>query len=249
MKKIMHGAALAAALMAPGLASANTSGAIEVSYEDNDFDYGDFWDLQLGAAVMQDMGGWMLQGEGRATMQDWDNDWRYGHGVAAVHGSMDFGGWDGGIYTGILNYYGDGGLIIGLEGRTAFGNLSLDGSIGHASMADDNYDGTQVRVGGAYFFTPNLAINAGASQTDIESSGGADWEITELSLGAAYQFANNVTLFGGYTNTDGENGADYEGDTINIGLRLNFNGGTLQDNTNDGLWQAAQHLANTFKRW
>jgi hypothetical protein len=250
MKKMMYGAALAAAMIAPGLAHANTSGAVELSYENNDFDYGEFWDVELGALLLHDMSGWQFQAEGRTNLQEWDSSsGQWSHSFAAVHGSMDFGGWDGGAYAGLLNYYGDGGYMLGLEGRTALGNLSLDGSVSYASMYEDSYDGVGVRVGGAFFFMPNAAITAGVARTDIES--GQDYEITELSIGGAFQFANNVTLFGGYTNTDGDRSisSDYEGDTLEVGIRFNLNGGTLQDDANDGAWQSAQRFADTWKRW
>jgi hypothetical protein len=250
MKKLMYGAALAAAMVAPGLAHANTSGSLEVSVSDNDFDYGEFQDLQLGAVLLHDMGGWMLQGEGRTTVQEWDgSSGYYSHGHAAVHGSMDMGGWDFGGFLGLQNYYGTGGITLGVEGRTTFDNFSLDGSIAHASMSDDQFDATQLRIGGAYFFGPNFSINGDIARTDFNS--GQDFEVTEFSLGGAYQFSNNVTLFGGYVGTEGEPDVspDYEGDTIQIGLRFGFNGGTLQENTNDGAWVTAARLADSFKRW
>jgi hypothetical protein len=250
MRKILMGAVAALAVAVPASAFADTRGAIDLSYSDSDFDYGDFWDLELGALLLHDMSsGWTLQAEGRTTLQDWDCCGQYSHSFAAVHGSSDMGGWDLGGFVGILNYYGDGAPMLGVEARTAFGNFSVDGSLSYADF-DGDYDGTAVRVGGAYFFTPNFALTGGVSRTDIETSF-QDYEITELALGGAYQFANNITLFGGYTNTDGDRsvGVDYDGDTIQIGLRFNLNGGTLQENTNDGAWQSAARFADTWKRW
>lgn len=251
MRRILMGAVAALAVVAPASAFADTRGAIDLSYSDNDFDYGDFWDLELGALLLHDMSsGWTLQAEGRTTLQDWDCCGQYSHGFAAVHGSSDMGGWDLGGFVGILNYYGDGGTMLGVEARTAYGNFSVDGSLSYASLDDDSYDGTGVRVGVAYFITPNFGLTGGVSRTDIETSF-QDFEITELALGGAYQFANDITLFGGYTNTDGDRsvGADYDGDTVQIGLRFNLNGGTLQENTNDGAWQSAARFADTWKRW
>jgi hypothetical protein len=253
MRTLLLGAAAAAAMIAPGMASANTSGSIGFMAETNDFDYGsgEFWGYNLGGAVMTNMSnGLNVQLDGRTTLQDWDCcDTYYSHGYAALHVSGDMGGWDLGGLLGMVNYYGEGGILIGAEARTMFGNFSLDGSIANTDFADNDYSGTAYRAGGAFFISPNLAVTGGASFTDVES--GLDYEITELSLGGAYQLSNNVELFGGYTNTNGErsNGTEYEGDTFQFGVRLNLNGGTLQENAADGVWTSAEHVADTWVRW
>jgi hypothetical protein len=253
MRTLLLGAAAAAAMIAPGMASANTSGSIGFMAETNDFDYGsgEFWGYNLGGAVMTNMSnGLNVQLDGRTTLQDWDCcDTYYSHGYAALHVSGDMGGWDLGGLLGMVNYYGEGGILIGAEARTMFGNFSLDGSIANTDFADNDYSGTAYRAGGAFFISPNFAVTGGASFTDVES--GLDYEITELSLGGAYQLANNVELFGGYTNTNGErsNGTEYEGDTFQFGVRLNLNGGTLQENAADGVWTSAEHVADTWVRW
>lgn len=256
MRKILMGAVASLAVAAPAPAFAETRGAVELNYETNEFDYCggscEFWDVELGATLLHDLSpGWTLQAEGRTTLQEWDtSSGQYSHSFAAVHGSSDMGGWDLGGYVGILNYYGDGGVMLGVEARAAFGNFSADGSISYASMNEDAFDGTAIRLGGAYFFSPNFALTGGVSRTEL-GTGFQDYEIAELSIGGAYQFANNVTLFGGYTSTDADRefSPDYEGDTFEIGLRFNFNGGTLQDNANDGAWQSAARFADTWKRW
>jgi hypothetical protein len=251
MRTLLLGAAAAAAMVAPGMASADTSGSIGFMFESSDFDYGEFVSYNLGGAVIHDMSsGVTVQLDGRTTLQDWDGfDSYYSHGYAAAHLSTDMGGWDLGGLLGMVNYYGEGGILVGAEARTMLGSFALDGSIGHTDFADNGYDGTAYRAGGAFFFSPNLALTGGASFTDISSS--VDYEITELSIGGAYQFASNVELFGGYTNTDGErsNGTEYEGDSFQIGVRLNFNGGTLQENAADGMWTSAEHISDTWVRW
>ena len=254
MRTLLLGAAAAAAMMAPTMASADTSGSIGFMVEANDFTYGsngEFVGYNLGGVVMTDVShGLTLQLDGRTTLQDWDCcDTYYSQGYAAAHLSGDMGGWDLGGFLGMVNYYGEGGVLIGAEARTMFGNFALDGSVANTDFADNGYDGTAYRAGGAFFFSPNLALTGGASFTDINS--GLDYEITELSLGGAYQFANNVELYGGYTNTDAErgNGTEYEGDTFQLGVRLNLNGGTLQENAADGAWTSAEHVSDTWNRW
>jgi hypothetical protein len=252
MRTLLLGAAAAAAMVAPGMASADTRGSIGFMVESNDFDYGEFVTYNLGGAIVHDVSsGLTVQLDGRTTLQDWDGfDTYYSHGYAAAHLSTDMGGWDLGGFLGMVNYYGDGGILIGAEARTMFANFALDGSIAHTDFADNDYDGTAYRAGGAFFFSPNLALTGGASFTTNRTST-QDYDITELSLGGAYQFANNIELFGGYTNTNGEPSisSDYEGDTFQIGLRLNLNGGTLQENADNGAWSSAEHVSNTWVRW
>ena len=250
MRTMLLGAAAAAAVMAPGLAAADTSGSVAFTYENSDFDYGEWDAYSIGGTIMHDVShGLRLQADGRTTLQSWDGaGGDDSHGYAAAHLSSDMGAWDFGGFAGFVNYYGDGGVLLGIEARTAFSNFSVDGSIAHTDF-DYGYDGTAYRLGGAYFFSPNFALTGGASTTDIDS--GVDFDITELSLGAAYQFTNNVEVFGAYTDTDGDisGGGDYDGDTIQLGFRVNIGGGSLQENTNDGAWTAATHVANTWMRW
>jgi hypothetical protein len=248
MKKILVGAALAAAVAAPGIASADTTGFIDLGIQTNDFDYtsDSFESYTFGGAIIHDLSDTMtIQGDGRTMHQDWGYG-TYTHGYSALHLSTDLGGWDVGGFVTHQSYYDDSGLGFGAETRTAFGNLSIDGSVALVEYDDGDYDATAWRVGAAYFFTPNLAITGGASTTELD-----DDDITELSLGGAYQFANNVALTAGYTDTDGENGGggDWSGESFTFGVRFNFGGGTLQDNTNDGAWSAASHLNDTTSRW
>ncbi len=245
MKKLVYGAALAAALAAPALANAETDGALNLGYENADYSSGSDYDgWTIGGVVTHDLsGGMTVQADGQTMLQQW-NSGDYSHGYAAAHLSTDLGGWDLGGFVGLLNYYGDGGTLFGVETRTAFGNLSLDGALSFSDFGDNDYNATALRVGGAYFFMPNFAVTAGGARTDIDSF--TDYEVTEYSVGAAYQFANNIALSGSYTDADYE---FYDVDAIQLGLTFNFGGGSLQDNTNDGAWTSARHVSNTWSRW
>ena len=253
MKKLLVGAAAAAALIAPGVASADTQGAIDFNYETTDYDTGsDFDQWSLGGGFATDFShGLRVQLDGRTTQQEWNGGGGdYSHGYAAAHVSGDLAGFNVGGFAGFLNYYGDGATLLGVEARRGFGNISLNGSIGHADFGDDNgYDGTHYGIGAAWFFSPNFALTGGVERSDINSF--TDFEITELSLGGAYQFANNFEVFGEYIDTDGDrsSGTDYDGETLQIGLRMNIGGGTLQDNANGGLWGAARDISETYSRW
>ena len=250
MKKLLVGAATAAALIAPSVASADTQGAIDFTFENTEYDSGsDFDAYSLGGAIATDIShGLRLQADGRTTLQEWSSD-SYSHGYTAAHVSGDLGGFNVGGFVGLLNYYGDGGTLLGVEARNDWGNFSVDGSIAFSDFRDNDFDGTHYNIGGSYFFMPNFAVNAGYSFNEIDT--GADYELDAWSLGAAYQFANNVEVFGAWTNTNYEvNGSDYnETDSLQLGVRLNIGGGTLQDNTNGGLWNSARDVADTYLRW
>ncbi len=250
MKNIFVGAAAAAALIAPGVASADTIGAVDYTYENTEYDSGsDFDAYSLGGAVATDIShGLRLQADGRTSLQEWTDD-GYSHGYAAAHLSGDLAGFNVGGFAGMLNYYGDGGSVYGVEARNDWGNFSVDGSIAFSDFGDNNYDGEHYNIGGSYFFMPNFAINAGYSVNEIDS--GAGYDLDAWSLGAAYQFANNIEVFGNWTNTNYEySGSDYnETDSLQLGVRLNIGGGTLQDNTNGGLWNSARDISDTFLRW
>ncbi|MBY0567374.1 MAG: hypothetical protein K2P70_08690 [Hyphomonadaceae bacterium] len=251
MKKLLVGAAAAAALIAPGVASADTQGAIDFTYGSNDFSYGDFDNYTLGGGIATDFShGLRIQLDGSTTTQDWDgSSGSYSHGYAAAHLSGDLGGVNVGGFAGMLNYYGDGGAVYGVEARSSWNALSFDGYLAASDFNDNNYDGTHYGIGAAWFFSPNFALTGGVERSDINSF--TDFEITELSLGGAYQFANNFEVFGEYIDTDGDrsSGTDYDGETLQIGLRMNIGGGTLQDNANGGLWGAARDISETYSRW
>jgi hypothetical protein len=254
MKKLLVGAAAAAALIAPGVASADTQGAIDFNYETTDYDTGsDFDQWSLGGGFATDFShGLRVQLDGRTTQQEWNGGGGdYSHGYAAAHVSGDLAGFNVGGFAGFLNYYGDGATLLGVEARRGFGNISLNGSIGHADFGDDNgYDGTSYRLGGSYFFMPNFAVSAGYGLTNIDDSF-QDSDITEWNVGAAYQFSNNIELYGAYVDSENDRSisGDYEFEAFQVGMRLNFNGGTLQDNANGGLWGAARDISETYSRW
>jgi opacity protein-like surface antigen len=251
MKKILVGAAAAAALIAPGVASADVIGAIDYTYETTDYDSGNEFDAySLGGAIATDVShGLRLQADGRTTLQDWDgSSGDYSHGYAAAHLSGDLGRFNVGAFAGMLSYYDDGGVVYGVEGRTAFGALSVDAAIAFSDFGDNNYEGTHYRLGGSYFFMPNLAINAGYNISEIDS--GTDYDVDEWTLGVGYQFANNIELFGNYSDAEYDYGfGGYDAESLQLGVRLNIGGGTLQENTNGGLWDAVRGISETYARW
>lgn len=253
MKNILLGATAALALAAPGVASAESSGYIDMGYQNNEFDSGSEFDgLHLGAGFYNDFGGWGIQADGQTTNLDWDgssgND---STSYAAVHAFTTGGSWDFGGYVGLLNYYGDGGYMVGGETRTNFGNFSLEGTLGYADFDQStDYNAWDVAANGAYFFMPNFAVTGTVAYTEWDAF--FDYDATTLSLGGAYQFGGAWTVYGGYSNVDVDSstGSDYESDVWRIGFRYNIGGGDLQTVTNDGAsWSGGAAMHERFLRW
>lgn len=254
MKKLFLGAAAAAAIVAPGAALANTSGYIDGGYEATEYDGGGEFDaLHLGGAIAHDFGsGWGIQADARMVNQEWDGSSSDdSHGYAALHAYTTTGSWDFAGFVGLLDYYGDGGKMIGAETRTAFGAISLSGSLGYADFENggSDYNALDLRVNGAYFFNPNFALTAGVGHTDWDSF--FDSDALDLSVGVAYQLTNGIAFSGEYTNTDGDGFfGDWEVDTFRLGVRFNINGGDLQNVTNNGAsWSGAADLSEAMMRW
>lgn len=247
MRKVLFGAAAVLAIAAPAVANAGTQASIDLSYEKSDNDSYEVDNTRLGGTLVHGLGGNMsVQADGATTLQSLEDDTvDLSTGYAAAHLIFDLGSFDVGAFGGIVDSYVLGGTIFGAEGRTSFGNFSVDGSATLIDF-DDAFDGNALRVGGAYYFMPNFEVNAGVSQTTLED--GSEVEITELSLGVAYQFSNNIELYGDYhdRDVDYEFGGSEEGDSIRIGIRFNIGGGTLQDNQNSGAFGSTSAISDTF---
>ena len=255
MKKLLLGAAAALAIAAPGIASAETSGNIDLSIGNTEFDGGgEFDQTNLGGAVQFDaMSGWTVQFDGRTSTVEFDgSSGTASTSYAAVHANTSTGAWDFGGWAGHLNYYGSGGWTLGGETRTSFGNFSVNGSIGYGSFDSfSDLDLWSYQVNGSYFFNPNLALNVGAARYDLDYGSG-DGEMNDLSIGGAYGFGNGFELYGTYLSSDIDfnPGTGYETDAWTLGVRYHFNGGTLQDNANDGAsWASVRNLSDALGRF
>lgn len=258
MRKLLWGAAAIAAFGAQA-AHAETSGHIDGSYENSGGYNNNYatntWDL--GGAVQTDIAaGWTVQLDGQVEMQEWNHaSGDSSHGYTALHADTSLGSWQVGGFVGLMNWYGDGGKIVGAEARTSFGNLSVQASAAYTAFnSNDDYHVSGVRAEGSYFFSPNLAVtaNVGFSNAGYESDGGYwDTDIRDLGIGVRYLCHDKVEVFGGYQNTDTDfsNYTDYTVDSYRVGIRFHFNGGTLQEETNSGAsWNGAQAIQETFRR-
>jgi hypothetical protein len=257
MRKLLWGAAAALAISAPGLAHADTTGHIDAGWTNTGLTngFGNFNDYTIGGAVQTDVApGWTVQLDGNTMLQQWDHSSADdSHGYAALHADAKLDSFDVGAWVGILNWYGDGGKMIGVEGRTAFDNISLQGSVGYVDWrASNEYSAWDARIGGNYFLQPNWAINGSIVGTWF-SEGYYDADMTDYSIGTTYQFSHcplSISLDYQRNTVNNKNFEDYDGNTVKLGLHWNFGGGTLQDNTNHGAsWAGAEALEDAATRW
>jgi hypothetical protein len=257
MRKLLWGAAAALAISAPGVAHADTTGHIDLGWENTGLshNYGNYNSYAIGGAVQTDVTpGWTVQLDGNTMIQQWDHSSAdYSHGYAALHADTTLDTFDLGAFVGLQNWYGDGGALVGVEGRTAFDNISLQGSVGYTDFRHyGRFSAWDARIAGNYFLQPNWAINAAIAGTWFNQSG-YDTDMTEYSLGTTYQFSHcpmSVSLDYTFSNNDPKGYTKYDGNTVMLGLHWNFGGGTLQDRTNHGAsWSGAQALETAFERW
>jgi hypothetical protein len=256
MRKLLWGAAAVIAVSAPGIAHADTTGQMSLTYDNTNYHPGNsFNSYALGGAVQTDVApNWTVQLDGRATLEVWDHSsYDYSYGYAAVHADTTFDGFDVGAFTGIQNSSGYGGTMFGVESRTAFDNISLQGSVAYANFRN-LFDSWDARIDGSYFVTPNWAVNAGVAGVWWRENGGYHDNVTDLSVGTAYQFSHcPISLFANYTyshDKPNEGDPSYHENTFKLGVQLNFGGGTMQDRTNHGAsWSGAEAFNEQLQRW
>jgi hypothetical protein len=257
MRKLLWGAAAALAISAPGLAHADTTGHIDAGWTNTGINdgFGNFNQYSIGGAVQTDMApGWTVQLDGSTLLHQWDHSSAdYSFSYAAVHADTTLDNFDVGGFVGINNWYGEAGKMIGVEGRTAFDNISLQGSVAYSSFRYyGDYSAWDARIAGSYFLQPNWAINASIVGTWITPSG-SHTNMGDYSIGTAYKFAHcpmSVSLDYTRSSIDYQHYHTYDANTFMLGLHWNFGGGTLQDDTNHGAsWGGAQALESSMTRW
>lgn len=232
MKKYLLGAAAALAIIAPGVASAQ-SGYVDLGYTSTDLEFGgDVDTTALGGAYSWGGNGTVgFQVDGAIAQHEFSggdvdtynfgghafvrND-SYLVGGLVNFGNTDFGG--GADY----DYY-----TIGAEGAIYLQRTTLNGALTWSDSEDLDNSITALDLGVTHFITDNFSIggNVGAGEFDAGS------DFTSFGLGAEYQFASlPVSLYGGWSTTDYDG---FETDGLTLGVRYNF-GGSLFDRDRSG---------------
>ena len=75
----------------------------------------------------------------------------------------------------------------------------------------------------AQYKAGNNIFTASYGNTDVDVSGGADFDYDYLMVGVIHKFSKKTRIFGGYTETDGDNnGTADDRDAWSIGIRQDF---------------------------
>ena len=149
------------------------------------------------------------------------------------------GGWVG--YSGSE---GDDLFGLGVEGQAYMNSATIYGSVGYGKV-DGVVDQSlwAARLEGRYFVTEDLRLDLKGALVRGGPSG-ARQTVRSIGVGAEYQpGALPFSIQGSYIHADASN-SSAESDTIRIGLRWNFDGGTLAER--DRLGASLVNVADQF---
>jgi opacity protein-like surface antigen len=243
MKKLLIGAAAAAALLAPAVANAETNAVIGVNVGNTDFDGEDFDHYGLTGAFSHDFSnGWYVQmdGEhGRADLMGTDISTGYG----AVHGGVRNDTYAFGGFVSFDEFFIASGTGYGIEGQYYLNNFVIGGSLGQVEFDGiGDFSATNLQLDAAYFITPNFAVNALLGTTDLED---ADEEVTTWGAGAEYRFHGPLSISANWRNDEVD---DFESDTWTIGLTFDLGTGSLHERQTQGpSLQGARNLNDALE--
>ena len=122
-------------------------------------------------------------------------------------------------------------VTFGAEGQKYLDRATLTGVVSYGTVLDADI----WTVGGdaAFYATPALRLNVGASYTDLDLGGAGGTDGWSAGAGAEYQFATKpYSVFAGYERSEVED-LDLTVDAFKVGLRFNF-GGDLQSRDRAG---------------
>lgn len=219
MRTFLMSAAAVLAVATP--AAAQTSGAVGLSWTNNEYDAGgDYDQLQIEGHVTHNIvGPWAVQADARYEEVDYTGSDDDGQHIA-LHGL-----YSGEMFT-IGALIGQGELFdgddldfYGAEGAFDVASFRFTGS---AVFGDFGADYDRYRAGVKYFFGDNFAVGGGYAATDY---GTVDWDTFDLS--AEFRLGSiPLTFTGGYLSQDGD---FIDVDALTIGARWDFGTGTLRE--------------------
>ena len=230
LKRLLAGAAATAAVMAPGIAAADTNAVVGVAYNLQEIESTDWDRYGISGAFSHDFSnGTVLQFDGAAERIDF-GFCCLSTGYAAVHYGMRSESHGFGGFVSLEEFGPISGIGVGVEGQFHFTNFLLNGSLGYLDFADAELSGYAAQVDGAYFFTPNFAVTGLISYADEDEAFETDW--TSYGVGGEWRFGSGpVSLAAGYRHLEFD---DSDGDTWTIGLNFDLGTDSLQDRARSG---------------
>jgi hypothetical protein len=232
MKKLMWGAALLA-LAAPNAAFADTAsvGVHTANVDVEGSDEYDFWGLD-GGWSHEFSGGWVIQADGQHDNVDLDVI-ETGASYGAVALGMRTDRYAAYGFIGLSDILAASGTSYGAGGQLYFDRFTLDASVSRTDIEGGLFfDGetTAFRLGGMYFFMPNLGVGAELTSAEAELLG-TSMDGDGYAINAIYRFNGPVAITGRYRHDDWDGG---EMDALLFGVSLNFGTESAQEQINRG---------------
>lgn len=226
--KVFVGAAIAA-LMTAG--AAHAQGHVGLSYQNTDFGSGtDISTLTVDGAAL--LGSNFQVNGAYSSVEDGDGDafsidgFLFNRSDTSAIGaflgyqSLDLGG------SSSADSWSIGGF-----GQLYRGNTTWSGQIGYN---DTEGDIAIIHVDGEarHFFSDNFSAQVNLGYGDIDVSGGSGGDFWSGGVGGELQFSSApISIYGGWQHVDFDGG---DGDTLGVGIRWNFGGGTLLEQNRSG---------------
>lgn len=186
------------------------------------------------AAIAGQMGGLGLQGDVRLTddqQRGGGDRWQVSPTVHVFQRNPYglIGGWAGWSHSGGTDLLG-----AGAEGQAYFSRATIYGSIGYGHLDQAvNQNLYAGRLEGRYFITDNFSLGVQGGLVRIHA-GGTHSTLHTWGLGAEFQpNGAPVSILAGYTHGDVVS-STAESNTVRLGLRWNFDGGSLIDRDRSG---------------
>jgi hypothetical protein len=196
------------------------------------------------AAVSGQLGRLGVQGD--IKVADFDNTANDGTSVAPTAHVFTrnpyglIGGWAGWAHSGGADLLG-----IGAEGQAYLSGATLYGAVGYGHVDDvTNQNLWTAQVEGRYFVTENFRISANAGLVRSKAAG-AKSTVRTVGFGAEFQPGNlPFSVQGSYMHADASN-SSAEADILRIGMRWNFDGGSLAER--DRLGPSLNNVTDLFQ--
>lgn len=255
MKRYLLGAAAMLAVAAPGVAAADASGHIDLSYTNGDSDLGtsDVNATALGGQVAFAGGPVGFQVDGRYSSVETTSTadvYSIGGHVFSRSESWLIGGYVG--YDKLESGGEAEELTFAVEAQFYMPRSTITGVLSH-STDDSIFDMNVTEISGEYryFFTDNFSLQGGLGFGQGEL-GANDIDIWDAQVGGEYQFASApISIFAGYRHGNLDAGAaDIDTSSVGVGVRYNW-GGSLMDRNRHGAGlarvpSAVEHLFGSF---
>ncbi|MBI3438806.1 MAG: hypothetical protein HY054_09215 [Proteobacteria bacterium] len=223
MKKELLGAAALLAVVAPGIAHADTGGSVRLTYAGADSDADKNGVIALGGVVVSDLSvdHWRVQLNGSTVDTD-QYGTSYAYGQAEVHAVYDAGQFQFGGFTGISNTNGYGWWEYGVEAAMNFDRGHIALSAAGATSPYTSYDNiSSYAAEGSFSLTDDLHVGATLSTTDFGNYGSGD-SINSWGLNVGYNIPDTHFSVGvGYRSSDDANSTKFFG----VSLVWNFGDG------------------------